>query len=96
MSRRAHCAAGLVRPTETHCPLLTKQCKSVEELSCSEVPEIRCARLNKALFPAFSCVKGHLTLPLGPCMEQLLGQPLQVMCMRNMPCTGMLGSPHPH
>lgn len=42
ISRRA-CSNSMAsaRPPETNCPLLTKQCKSVEELSSSEVPEIR-------------------------------------------------------
>ena len=29
------------RPVEVNCPLLTRQCKSMEEMSSSEVPEIR-------------------------------------------------------
>ncbi|CAL8462410.1 g1943 [Coccomyxa elongata] len=43
------------RPPETNCPLLTKQCKSVEELSSSEVPEIRAYKLGKKRWSYNQC-----------------------------------------
>ena len=83
VSRRA-CAGGghTARPVEVNCPLLTKQCKSMEEMSTSEVPEIRSGQARQSRAHSWTA---------GTVFAVYMGSTLSSLqrhwrCMRVQPC----------